>query len=115
VALTFDSNVNLPSLAVTLGVNTHNHAPSNLSSVSLIWITPSANIDYTGLTGGEERRLMFLGLRSAGSFSVTVLAENAGSSAVNRFADTIIMNAAGAGVICTAWIYLGARWRRWKF
>jgi hypothetical protein len=115
VAGKFDQNWNLSPLAVTVGINLHNYTPANLDSASILWITPTATIDFSGLGGGQERRLMFIGLRQAGAFNVNILAENGGSLAQNRFADAVVMNMNGAGIVVSAWIYLGSRWRRWKF
>lgn len=116
MSLSFDANWNLSSISPpAIGVNTHNWNPTDLSKASLIWIVPSASFDLTGLAGGEERRLMFLALRSSGSFNVTIPANSASSSAANRFADAVVMNATGGGKIITAWIYLGSIWRRWRF
>jgi hypothetical protein len=112
----FDTNWNLSSIApASIGFNTHNWNPTDLDKASLIWITPTSSLDLTGLAGGEERRVMFLGLRSSGSFSVTIPANSASSTAANRFADAIVMNASGGGKIVTAWMYLGGIWRRWRF
>jgi hypothetical protein len=118
VALKFDSNINLASIAVSLGTNTNDYTPTGLSGVSLIWITPTASFSLTGLTGGEEGRLMFIGIRNPGSFVITIPAESASSSAANRFAHAINLDVSAGGsnkAIVTAWIYLGSRWRKWKF
>lgn len=118
MALKFDSNINLASIAVTIGTNTNDYAPAGLSGASLIWITPSASFNLTGLSGGEERRLMFIGIRNPGSFVITIPAEDANSDAGNRFAHAITLDVSAGGsnkAIVTAWIYLGSRWRRWKF
>lgn len=113
----FDTNWNLSPVAVTLGAATHNLTPGGLDAASVIWITPLATIDLTGLAGGEEGRIMFLGLRTSFSFSVNILANSAFSLPQNQFADALILNASGvaASRVCSAWIYLGARWRRWKY
>jgi hypothetical protein len=118
VAFKLDANVNLSPLAVTLGVNTHDYNPANLATTSILWITASSSVQLTGLAGGEERRVMFLGLRLAsGANEVTIPAESASSAAGNRFADAMVLslNGTGGAHVVVAVVYLGSRWRRWKF
>lgn len=110
--LKLDSNLNLASVAVSIGTNTNDLSIFGLSAASLIWITATSNFNLTGLTGGEEGRVMFIGLR--GSFTVTIQAENVGSAAANRFAQGATMSDVVPGNIVTAWVYFGSRWRRWK-
>lgn len=118
MALKFDSNWQLSPIVDTLGVNTNDYAPAGLSGASIIWLTASASIQLTGLTGGEERRIMFIGLRLAsGANEITIPAESVSSVAANRFADAALLslNGTGSAHIVLAYIYLGSRWRRWKF
>jgi hypothetical protein len=110
--LKFDGNINLSSVATSLGTNTHNLSLVGLSGASLIWITATGNFDLTGLTGGEEGRVIFIGLR--GTFTITIPAESGSSLAENRFAQSATISGVTAGSIVTAWVYFGSRWRRWK-
>jgi hypothetical protein len=112
VPLKFDANINLASIDTTIGTNTNDLSLLGLPAASLIWINTTADFNLTGLSGGEEGRVMFIGLR--GAFTITIQAENAGSVAANRFAQAATMNAVTTGAIITAWVYFGARWRRWK-
>jgi Tfp pilus assembly protein PilO len=112
VPLKLDSNINLASVAVSLGTNTHDLSIFGLSAASLIWITALADFNLTGLSGGEDGRVMFIGLR--GAFTITIQAENVGSAASNRFAQAAILSAVTTGSIVTSWVYFGSRWRRWK-
>lgn len=115
--LSFDSNWNLSSIAPSpIGSNTNDWNPTGLAGASLIWLTATASFNLTGLDGGEERRLMFIGLRQTStSFTVSIIANSASSAVGKRFADAVSMNMGGSGKIITAWIYLGGIWRRWRF
>jgi hypothetical protein len=112
VPLKFDANINLASVDTTIGTNTHDLSILGLSGASLIWITANADFNLTGLSGGEEGRVMFIGMR--GNFTITIQAESGSSAAGNRFAQAATMSILSTGAIVTAWVYFGSRWRRWK-
>lgn len=113
MATKLDTNWQLSPATVSSGIDIHDLNFVNIDRTSIIWLTPSANINFTGLTGGEAGRIMFIGLRAGGAFTITLQAENAGSAAANRFTNAVTFNMS-TGTLVTAWIYLGSRWRRWK-
>lgn len=107
-AFTLDANWNWPEIAATLGANQNNWAPTGFSGASLIWINATTPISITGLTGGEEQRIIIIGLR-IGSSDVTLPGEDAGSTAANRFNQTRVLSQASPAM---CYIYLGSRWRQ---
>jgi hypothetical protein len=67
----------------TLASDTNNWTPSGLSTSNGIFVNSSAAINITGLAGGAAGRIMLL--TNNGTFDITLLSENAGSTAANRF------------------------------
>lgn len=80
------------SLVVTPSTNQNNYAPAGLSDAVFLKITPSADIDITGLTTGSAGRFLLICNGSA-SFTVTLKNNDGSSLAANRFSmenDTVL-------------------------
>lgn len=71
-----------------LTANTHNYEPDGLESAPVLRLsTDGGDYNLTGLAGGADGRLMFLhNVNEVGTGTITIKAQSASSTAMNRFA-----------------------------
>jgi hypothetical protein len=102
-----------PTPAALPAGNTNDWTPVGFATAVRLEVTAAGSATVTGLTGGTDGRYMIV--TNVGANDVTLLAQDAGSVAVNRFAsngDTTLLAGYSA-----AFIYSGAlaRWSRIGF
>lgn len=93
----------------TLAANTNDYAPTGLSTASTLRLSASAAYNLTGLTGGEDGRILLL--HNVGSFTITLKDENAGSTAANRFALSADVQLVPDTSTMLQWDATSSRWR----
>jgi hypothetical protein len=108
MAFLLDANWNWSEISISLSANQNDWAPTGLSGASLIWVNASTPINITGLTGGEEQRIIIIGIRVASS-NVTLPGEDVLSSGPNRWRSTRVLSQASP---CQCFMYIGGRWRQ---
>ncbi len=68
----------------SIGANQNNYAPTGLAGASVLRLTASGAYNITGLGGGTDGRIITL--VNIGANAITLMDENASSTAANRFA-----------------------------
>lgn len=83
----------------SFGTNQDNYNPASLSTSSTIEVEPTANVNLTGLQGGEAGRIIIL--QNVGNFTLSIISESVSSTDGNRFllADPILYLRKNAGII----------------
>lgn len=69
--------------APSVSANQNNYNPANLYNANFLKLTSSTNINITGLAGGVEGRVLLI--KNLGNFLITLIDEDAASTAANRF------------------------------
>ncbi len=106
-------------ITVDLTGNQNDWAPTGFATASVIRVTTNGNNDYTisGLAGGADGRVVVIMNCDTTPNTVTLLAQNAGSTNINRFAltDDLVLSNAGTNVgsMCAVLWYdsTSLRWR----
>ncbi|MBI3273339.1 MAG: hypothetical protein HYZ53_30400, partial [Planctomycetes bacterium] len=93
----------------SLGADQNDFNPAGLSTAAVLRLTSSTAVNITGLQGGADGRL--LTLFNVGANLITLMDENAGSSAANRFALTADLVLAADECCVLQYDATSSRWR----